>query len=134
MKLLIVDDDPAVVDFFCQAAETLDIQTVETAESGEDAMARVVNGQYDLITLDIRMPDVSGLDIISMLRNMCPHAVIALISGHFPEKIEEDTAHCADVMIEKPIKLSHLSVLIESAKKIRAELDHVRTLDSFTKD
>jgi len=94
-------------------------------------MARVVNGQYDLITLDIRMPGVSGLEILSMVRNMCPHAIIALISGHFPEDIPEENAHCADIMIEKPVKLKTLTTLIESARSIRSELDSLRTLDSF---
>ena len=131
MKLLIVDDDPAVVDFFCQVAETLEAGIVETAVSGEEALARVINDQYDLITLDIRMPGASGLDILSMVRNMCPHAIIALISGHFPDEIPEETAHCADVKLEKPVKLNVLTELIKSAKAIREEMDKVRALDSF---
>ena len=131
MKLLIIDDDPAVVDFFGQVAETLEAGIVDTADSGEEAMARVVNGQYDLITLDIRMPGASGLEILAMIRNMCPHAIIALISGHFPDDIPEETAHCADVLLEKPVKLDVLSRLIESAKLVSLELDKVRALDSF---
>jgi CheY-like chemotaxis protein len=43
MKILIVDDDPAIVDFFVQVAETLDVPTPDTVESGEEAMARVIN-------------------------------------------------------------------------------------------
>jgi CheY-like chemotaxis protein len=128
MKLLIVDDDPAVVDFFCQVAETLKAGTVDTADSGEEAMARVVNSQYDLITLDIRMPGASGLEIIAMIRNMCPHA---LISGHFPADIPEETAHCADVMLEKPVKLDVLKRLMESANAVSSELEKVRDMDSF---
>lgn len=131
MRLLIVDDDTAVVDFFSQAAEQLDVETVDTATTGEEAMSRVVNGQYDLITLDIRMPGLSGLEILSMVRNMCPHAIIAIVSGHFPDEIPEETSHCADVMVEKPIKLDHLALLVDAARKVRAELDRVRSLDSF---
>ena len=131
MKILIVDDDPSAVDFFVQVAKALDVPTPDTAESGEEAMARVVNGQYDLITLDIRMPGASGLEILSMVRNMCPHAIIALISAHFPEDVTEETAHCADVLLEKPVKLKVLTTLIEYARSIRSELDHIRTLNSF---
>jgi DNA-binding NarL/FixJ family response regulator len=94
-------------------------------------MARVVNNQYDLVTLDIRMPGASGLDILSVVRNMCPHAIIAIISGHFPENILEEAAHCADIMLEKPVKLEVLTTLIRSARSIRSELDSLRTLDSF---
>ena len=131
MKLLIVDDDPAVVDFFAQVAETHKAGTVDTADSGEEAMARVINDEYDLITLDIRMPGASGLEIIAMIRNMCPHAIIALISGHFPADIPEETAHCADVMLEKPVKLDVLKRLMESANSVSSELEKVRALDSF---
>jgi len=131
MKLLIVDDDPAVVDFFRQVAETLEAGTIDTAGSGEEAMACVINGQYDLITLDIRMPGANGLEILSMVRNMCPHAIIALISGHFPDDMSEETAHCADVMLEKPVKLETLDLLIQSAKQMRAELDKVSALGTF---
>lgn len=131
MRILIVDDDPAVVDFLCQVAETLDAGTVDTADSGETAMGHIVSNQYDLITLDIRMPGASGLDILSMVRNMCPHAIIALISGHFPEEMPEETAHCADIKLEKPVKLDVLTKLIESAGNIRSELDKLQALDSF---
>ncbi len=131
MKILIVDDDEAVVDFFCQVLETRGINDPDIAGSGEEAMGRVVNGQYDLITLDIRMPGASGLDILSMVRNMCPHAVIAVISGHFPEDIAEQTAMCADVMIEKPIKLDTLVRLVDAAEKISEALTGVHELDSF---
>jgi two-component system response regulator YesN len=131
MRILIVDDDPAVVDFFAQVAKTVGNETPTTAESGEAAMACVINNKYDLITLDIRMPGLSGLEILSMLRNMCPHAIIALISGHFPDEMSEETAHCADVMLEKPVKLKVLTALMESARAISAEMDKVKALDSF---
>ena len=41
MKVLIVDDDSAVVDFFCQVLEMRDITDPDTAGSGEEAMGRV---------------------------------------------------------------------------------------------
>ena len=127
MRILIVDDDTALVDFFCQVLETRGITDPDTASSGEEAMGRVVNDQYDLITLDIRMPGANGLDILSMVRNMCPHAVIAVISGNFPEDIAEQTAVCADAMIGKPVKL------VDAAEQISGALSEVHELDCFRK-
>lgn len=127
MRILIVDDDTAVVDFFCQVLETRGITDPDTASSGEEAMGRVVNDQYDLITLDIRMPGANGLDILSMVRNTCPHAVIAVISGNFPEDIAEQTAVCADAMIGKPVKL------VDAAEQISGALSEVHELDCFRK-
>ena len=68
-----------------------------------------------------------------MVRNMCPHAIIAVISGNFPEDILEQTAMCADVMIEKPVKLDTLIKLVDSAEQIKGALSDVRQLDSFKK-
>ena len=127
MRILIVDDDTALVDFFCQVLETRGITDPDTASSGEEAMGQVVNDQYDLITLDIRMPGANGLDILSMVRNMCPHAVIAVISGNFPEDIAEQTAVCADAMIGKPVKL------VDAAEQISGALSEVHELDCFRK-
>ena len=126
MRILIVDDT-AVVDFFCQVLKTRGITDPDTASSGEEAMGRVVNDQYDLITLDIRMPGANGLDILSMVRNMCPHAVIAIISGNFPEDIAEQTAVCAGAMIGKPVKL------VDAAEQISGALSEVHELDCFRK-
>tara|TARA_Y100000588_G_scaffold354379_1_gene408595 strand:- start:13920 stop:14303 length:384 start_codon:yes stop_codon:yes gene_type:complete len=124
MRILIVDDDTAVVDFFCQVLETRGITDPDTASSGEEAMGRVVNDQYDLITLDIRMPGANGLDILSVVRNTCPHAVI---SGNFPEDIAEQTAVCADAMIGKPVKL------VDADEQISGALSEVHELDCFRK-
>lgn len=84
MKLLIVDDDPAVVDFFSQVAETLEAGTIDTAGSGEEAMACVINGQYDLITLDIRMPGANGLEILSNGTEHVPTRDYRAHIGTFP--------------------------------------------------
>lgn len=50
---------------------------VETVDSAQDAVTSVLRSNFDLITLDVQMPGISGLEIIAVLRNMNPHAVIA---------------------------------------------------------
>lgn len=72
MKVIIVVDDSSVVDFCHQISEAQSIIDPDTAGSGEEAMGRVINGHYDFITLDIRMPGANGLDIFSLVRNMWP--------------------------------------------------------------
>ena len=65
MKILIVDDDPTVVDFSSQAAKVFCHSDVDTAGSGEEeALGKVIQGTYDLIMLDIRMASASGLEIL----------------------------------------------------------------------
>lgn len=128
MKLLIVDDEKIVSDFFVQLARIRGYTDIDAVASGEEALSRVIRHNYNLITLDIQMPGVSGLEIIAMLRNMCPHAVIAIISGFLPEEIGTEVAGCADVMIPKPINIETFNSLLDSAAQIEKAIAHVRSL------
>ena len=132
MKILIVDDDPAVVVFFKQVAKAKGHTDISTALSGEEALGKGLQAEYDLITLDIKMPGIGGLEILSLLRNMSPHAIIAIVSGHFPQSIPDETAGCADVMICKPVSVEALNRLLDAAALICKTLEGVRLLEDVT--
>ena len=132
MKILIVDDDPTVVDSSSQAANVSGHSDVDTAGSGEEALGKVIQGTYDLITLDIRMAVASGLEILSPLRNICPHAVIAVISGHIPEQPFMGFAGCAVVVLGKPVDLGKFTKLLAGAERIHTTMEEIRDLGEVT--
>ena len=134
MKVLIVDDDPVVSDYLSQACEARDVSDVHIAASGEEALGLVLQDTYDLITLDIRMPGVSGLEILSPVRDMSPHAVIAIISGYIPEGSSAGFAGCADLVLHKPVQLGVLNRLLDVAERISQAMDEVRGLDESGED
>ena len=127
MNILIVDDDPIVINFFRQTANFLGYDDVDTAASGEEALGQVVKREYDLVTIGIHMPGGSGLEIITLLRNMCPQAVLAIVSGHIPAGSSEAAA-CADALIDKPVSLETFRQLLSGASKIVGAMDEVRML------
>jgi CheY-like chemotaxis protein len=129
MRMLIVDDEPSVTELFIQAAKSRGIEEIETANNGEEALSRVIGATYDLITLDIRMPGVSGLDVLAPIRNMCPHAIIAIISGHVPDNFTTEMAGCADLVMRKPIFLDNFLKLIDGAVRIAGAMDDIRELN-----
>ncbi|MEW6753983.1 MAG: response regulator [Candidatus Latescibacterota bacterium] len=128
MKILIVDDERVVSDFFAQLARVRGYTDVDTVSTGEEALTQVIRTDYDLITLDIQMPGVSGLEIIAMLRNMCPHAILALISGYIPEEVSSEVAGCADVMIPKPVGVDTFTRLLEGVEQIHQARERIRSL------
>lgn len=128
MKILIADDEEAVASYFSQLAQIRGVEEIDTVGSGEDAMTQVIRKNYDLITLDIRMPGASGLEIIAMLRNMCPHAIIAVISGFIPEDISSEVAGCIDVLIPKPVSVDTFNQLMDNVDKIYQAMNNIRTL------
>lgn len=128
MKILIVDDESAITSFFSQLAEINGFSDIDTVGSGEEAMTQVLRKSYDVVTLDIQMPGASGLEIIAMLRNMCPHAIIAVISGFIPEEISDEVAGCIDVMIPKPVSVQTFTTLLQKAQQIQGAMDEIRSL------
>jgi CheY-like chemotaxis protein len=128
VKILIVDDEEAITSFFSQLAEINGFSEIDTVGSGEEAMTQVLRKSYDVVTLDIQMPGASGLEIIAMLRNMCPHAIIAVISGFIPEEISDEVAGCIDVMIPKPVSVQTFTTLLQKAQQIQGAMDEIRSL------
>ena len=74
------------------------------------------------------MPGVSGLEIIAMLRNMCPHAIISVISGYIPDEISSEVAGCIDVMIDKPVPIDTFNQLLDCVEQICATMEKIRVL------
>ncbi|MDH5200682.1 MAG: response regulator [Candidatus Bathyarchaeota archaeon] len=107
-RLLVVDDDVLIVDFFRMALED-EGYTVETAFTGEQALKAVKSTKFDLVILDIFLPDIKGDRIVEKIREENNDVRIILITGH------ETYARCVDVLklgiseiLVKPIKLNEL--------------------------
>ncbi|MGB1891303.1 MAG: response regulator [Candidatus Latescibacterota bacterium] len=128
MKILIVDDEETITSYFSQLAEINGFDQIDCVNSGEEAMTQVLRSVYDVITLDIQMPGASGLEIIAMLRNMCPHAIIAVVSGFLPETMSEDISSCIDVLISKPVNVETFSTLLQKAQQIQSAMNDIRAL------
>ena len=130
MKVLIVDDEKDVSDFFAKLSRAQGYADVDTVASAQEAVAQVLRQTYDLITLDIRMPGASGLEIVAMLRNMCPHAIIAVMSGYLPESVSGEVASCVDVMVDKPVPIDTFNQLLAAAAQISGIVREVQLLGS----
>jgi two-component system probable response regulator PhcQ len=128
VRILIVDDEPTITEFFHRIAAVRDFNDVETVASAEDAITCVLRSNFDLITLDVRMPGVSGLEIIAVVRNMNPHAVIAVISGFIPEQIPEEVMSCIDVLLPKPISVETFNALLDGALQLAETMEGIRLL------
>jgi two-component system, sensor histidine kinase and response regulator len=77
-RILVVDDNPINLDI---AAETLLLSgaEVDSAGGGEDAIALIAKTKYDLVLLDLTMPDVDGLEVGRSLRSSEKNSDTALL-------------------------------------------------------
>jgi CheY-like chemotaxis protein len=99
-KILLVDDSRDGLIVRRLLLEELGYQ-VQTASTGEDALKLYPDGSFDVVVTDQRMPRMNGIELISRIRALNPHARVILLSG-FVEPLgltEENTG--ADVVLAK---------------------------------
>lgn len=117
MRVLIVDDEPGVRDLLSAALETVGCEQIDLAADGEQALALTMEHRYDLVTLDIRMPGMSGLETLPMIRHAMPRAVIAIISAYTADTLDVDVDD-ADLIINKPFELKLVMSLAQLAREL----------------
>src|SRR5579863_1594891 len=80
-KILIVDDEPAIGETLKEILLTENYR-VDTAGTGKDALAMLGGGRYDLVIIDRRMPDMSGLELLAEIQRLSPPPVAIILTGH----------------------------------------------------
>lgn len=84
-KLLIVDDDPAVLGFVSKIADNLQYEIL-TASDGLEAMLSFGDGDaVDALITDVNMPGVNGFQLAHSLRAKRPDLPVLFISGYFEQ-------------------------------------------------
>jgi signal transduction histidine kinase len=97
-RILIVDDDENVRESLHD--ELASPYEVETAAGGREALERLAQRVYDVVISDLRMPDVSGVEVLEKVRGLNPDAVRILLTGF----LDED-AHAATLRDDAPFKI-----------------------------
>jgi two-component system invasion response regulator UvrY len=83
IRTLIVDDHPLVRRGIQHIlAETNDIVCADQASNGKETLHLIEKNNYDVVVLDIRLPDISGLDILKQMRTSKPSLHILMLSGY----------------------------------------------------
>lgn len=114
-KILLVDDDREFVNLFSSIIES-EGYIVEAAFSGKEALDKFKKLEFDLIILDIKLPDMNGGKVAKQVRDKDKKIIIIIVTG-FPELQESITAldiGIHDILI-KPISSSELLRSIKEA-------------------
>jgi signal transduction histidine kinase len=85
-QILIVDDDEGLLILMTEALRS-DGYAVVTASSGRAALAWLEKHRSDLILLDLKLPDVSGFELVENLRRRAPPVPFVVVTGQGDEKV-----------------------------------------------
>jgi DNA-binding response OmpR family regulator len=80
-RILIVDDEEAVRASLCEALAQ-EGRIIEEAASGQEALDVLSLSPFELVLTDIRMDEVSGLDLLARIKDRWPDTVVILLTGH----------------------------------------------------
>ncbi|MBM4287274.1 MAG: sigma-54-dependent Fis family transcriptional regulator [Deltaproteobacteria bacterium] len=81
IKTLVIDDDKAMRDACYQILSRLGHE-VEVASDGRRGLSLLGKGSYDIILLDLVMPDINGVEVLRQIRNLDPGPKVIIITGH----------------------------------------------------
>ncbi|MEA5143679.1 MAG: response regulator transcription factor [Oscillibacter sp.] len=81
MKLMLVDDHPLFIEGLSYLLKTYDFEVSDIAHSGREALEKARLLKPDVILMDIKMPDLSGIDTLKLLKAEWPEIKIAMLTS-----------------------------------------------------
>jgi CheY-like chemotaxis protein len=110
-RVLVVDDDRSVRVIVCDMLTSLGYET-DDAEGGVGGLALLERLQYDLVITDLRMPNMSGWDVVKAVRGRLLTMPIIMISGF---ATDDDLRHAQAVrvpLLQKPFSMSEFQRVV----------------------
>ena len=135
MRILVVEDDKKVAGFIKKGLEE-ESYAVDVAYDGEDGLHFGSEGQYDLIILDIMLPKIDGLEILSQLRDQGKDTPIFLLTAK--DAVDDKVTGLnkgADDYLTKPFAFSELLARVRVLlRRGKAEVKTTLMISDLTLD
>lgn len=116
MNILVVDDDVGMREvikdeILINSNKTV---TVFVAEDGVRALTILNNESIDLVVSDIKMPKMTGIELLAKIKERWPNLPVILASGYSPISKDEAIRQGAVSLLRKPDDLAQLQSLIKA--------------------
>jgi CheY-like chemotaxis protein len=114
-SILIVDDEPNIRRLFRDELEE-EGYTIEQAGDGAEALAVLDKADFDLVILDLRMPEVNGLEFLERARKVRPHLPVIVCTAVRGMESDFDLwASQVSAVLNKPVDLDLLRAEVRKA-------------------
>ena len=113
LRVMVVDDSSVTIKKITQILEQIGHQVVCTSKTGTDAVTLYEQYQPDIVTMDITMPDIDGIDATSQIIKEFPKALIIMVTAHGQEQMVIESIEAgAKGYVLKPINPDKLQEMI----------------------
>ena len=114
-RILVVDDEASVADALRIILEDSGYE-VAVALTGFEGLELAGQQCFDVVVSDVRLPDISGLEVLNIVCGRCPGCVVILITSHSTTQLLEEALHCgAFDVLRKPFQPSEVLALVSAA-------------------
>jgi response regulator RpfG family c-di-GMP phosphodiesterase len=130
-RVLLVDDEPHLRRI-CRYALQSEVLECAEAANGVLALEALQMRPYDLVLLDVDMPEMKGTEVLERLRKAppCPHLKIIMVSGRAAgDEMAEMLLAGADDFLPKPFTTVQLKARVQSALRLKAAQDRSDALN-----
>lgn len=130
-RVLIIDDESPVRELCKQLLET-EGSIVDTASNGTQGLAAASRENYDLVLLDVAMPDLNGVEVLARLRQQHKKSNLKIImfSGHTtPEEMSDMLSRGADDFLTKPFSVAQLLARVQNMLRLKTAQDKAAMLN-----
>ncbi len=104
MSVLIIDDSSFIRSVISDVVRSLDLEVVGVAENGEKALEQIEQLKPKYLTLDMMLPDMTGLDVLKAVKTHYPEIKVIMISTMAkPSMIAEAKELKVDKYLIKPV-------------------------------
>jgi two-component system response regulator AtoC len=127
-RVLVIDDDPGVRDYM-EALVSRQGYRVFAVADGEQALQSLDDTRPDVVTLDVVLPGMDGLETLSRLKQRIPDIPVVMLSGHGQARtIVEAMRLGASDFLRKPFEVEELELAFQKALEKRALKQEVERL------
>ncbi|MEW6052157.1 MAG: response regulator [Candidatus Zixiibacteriota bacterium] len=113
-RILVVDDNPNMSSLLCEMLEVFDYQSVH-ASDGNEALAELAKGDFSMVITDMRMPNMTGLELLKEVKDRHPKLPVVLISGYSVNEIASMGGELKpDGFLGKPLMMSDIERLLNT--------------------
>jgi two-component system response regulator AtoC len=119
LRVLVADDEADILEVLQDRLEAIGF-TVVTAQTGLEALRKITSDRFDGIFLDVKMPEMSGVEVLEEVRKRDIKIPIIIITSSTSREVAvESIAKGADAYILKPFEWEELKEKIENAFNTR---------------
>jgi DNA-binding NtrC family response regulator len=113
-SILVVDDNKDFADVFCDILRTNNYEA-ESCYGGVQAVEKVRRGNFDIVFLDIRMPEMDGIETLKEVKRLKPDTMVIMMTGYsVDELVHKALEEKASDIIYKPFEISKVLSLIQN--------------------